>query len=152
MNYKIIVFLVLNFAALGIGGLFMKSGTSSDWYLEMNKAPWTPPGWMFGAAWSTIMICFSFYMAKLYDTHSNKQLIILLYGLQLLLNIGWNPSFFYFQNVLLGLIVITLLTVLVWYFFVRFYPDVKSYSYLLLPYGVWLLIATSLNAYILVKN
>lgn len=63
MIARIALFLVLNFAALGIGGLFSGQGVPSDWYTGLNKAPWTPPGWVFGSAWTIIMICFAIYMA-----------------------------------------------------------------------------------------
>ncbi|MEM6378823.1 MAG: TspO/MBR family protein, partial [Bacteroidota bacterium] len=57
MLARVIIFLILNFVALGIGGFFTGPGTSSEWYNNLNQAPWTPPGWVFGAAWTTIMIC-----------------------------------------------------------------------------------------------
>ena len=56
---------MLNFGALAIGSYFTASGASSDWYQNLNKAPWTPAGWVFGAAWTSIMICYSVYMAYL---------------------------------------------------------------------------------------
>ena len=46
MIIQLIIFLLLNFGALALGGLFTGSGVSSDWYNGLNKAPWTPPGWM----------------------------------------------------------------------------------------------------------
>ena len=46
----LIIFLIINFGALGLGVLLMQNGPETDWYLQLNKAPWTPPGWVFGAA------------------------------------------------------------------------------------------------------
>jgi len=40
----IVLFLILNFGALAIGSYFMNSGPTSNWYLALKKAPWTPPG------------------------------------------------------------------------------------------------------------
>jgi translocator protein len=152
MLYRIIIFLVINFAALGLGGLFTSSGVTSDWYANLSKAPWTPPGWVFGAAWTTIMVCFAFYMAYAWNNISNRNLLIGLFSVQWVLNILWNPVFFKFHAVLLGLIVITSLTILVGYFVFAYWSQMKSKSLLVLPYFLWLLIATSLNAYILFKN
>ena len=45
----LIVFLIINFGALAMGGWLMNNGPQTDWYLALNKAPWTPPGWVFGA-------------------------------------------------------------------------------------------------------
>ena len=91
MVIRIILFLLINFAALGAGSFFTGDGVVSDWYQNLNKAPWTPPGWVFGAAWTTIMICFSLYMAFAWEEVKNKNGLLIAYILQLILNIGWNP-------------------------------------------------------------
>ncbi len=149
---RIILFLILNFSALAIGGLFTGSGVASDWYALLNKAPWTPPGWVFGAAWTLIMICFAVYMAYLFKNSSNRKKVIVLFSIQWVLNVSWNPIFFYFREVLLGMIDISLLTLVVGYLFFRYRKELKFKTLFLAPYLVWLLIATSLNAYILFFN
>ena len=152
MIVRLLVFLFLNFGALAIGGLFTGEGVPSEWYQELAKAPWTPPGWVFGMAWTTIMICYSLYMAYLWPKVRNRNHLVRLYVLQLILNISWNPVFFHFHWIAAGLVVITLLTVLMCYFLRHYYTDLKNKSWLLLPYTVWLFIATSLNTYILIYN
>ena len=152
MLYKILIFLLINFAALGIGGLFTSKGVPSEWYTDLNKAPWTPPGWVFGFAWTTIMICFAFYMAYAWKTVANRNLLIGLFIVQWVLNVLWNPVFFKYNEVLMGLVVISSLTLLVGYFLLGYISELKLKSLLVLPYFIWLLIATSLNAYILLKN
>ncbi|MEO9531192.1 MAG: TspO/MBR family protein [Crocinitomicaceae bacterium] len=147
---RLILFLVVNFAALGIGGFLMGEGPGSDWYQNANQAPWTPPGWVFGAAWFTIMACFSVYMAFLTKNRSKK--IIILYILLTLLNIGWNPLFFHLHLVAFALVIISLLTLLVFYTLIFFRKELKLLSLLIVPYAVWLVIATSLNAYFLFNN
>jgi len=152
MLKRIILFLLLNFAALAIGGLFTGSGVTSDWYTTLNQAPWTPPGWMFGAAWTTIMICFAVYMAYAYDKVEIKRGLIMAYALQWILNVSWNPIFFEFRLVTVGLVTITCLTLLVGYMLIKYRAELKSKSVFILPYVLWLCIATSLNAYILLYN
>lgn len=142
----------MNFAALGIGGFLMGGEVQGDWYRNLNKAPWTPPGWVFGAAWTTIMVCFSFYMASAWQSIDNSKFLIALFVFQWILNVAWNPVFFKFHQVEAGLLLIASLTILVGYFQVGFLGEMKWKSLLVLPYFVWLLIATSLNAYILIKN
>ena len=143
---------MLNFGALAIGGLFTSKGVPSDWYMELNKAPWTPPGWVFGFAWTTIMLCFSVYMAYLWPVVENNKILVGLYALQWILNVAWNPVFFYLHKITAGLVIIALLTMLVAFMLWSFWPYLKVKSVLLLPYLVWLLIATSLNGYIFIKN
>ena len=146
-----ILFLILNFGGLAIGSWLMDNGPLTDWYTNLNKAPWTPPGIVFGIAWTLIMICFSIYLGKLFlDTNSKKMKIIFL--IQFILNVSWNFIFFNQHLVLVGLLTITLLTSLLFIYFFKFSEKVSKYKYLLLPYMIWLCIATSLNLYILVHN
>lgn len=152
MTKRIIIFLALNFTALAIGGLFTGPGVSSVWYQNLNQAPWTPPGWVFGAAWTTIMICFAIYMAFLWNKIANKSTLIILFSTQWVLNVSWNPIFFKFQLVGFGLIIIAALTILVAYFFFGNLKLLKAKSLLIAPYLIWLIIATSLNGYIYLNN
>ena len=152
MTSRILIFLLLNFGALGIGGLFTPSGVASEWYANLNKAPWTPAGWVFGAAWTTIMICFTIFMATLWPKVSDKQSLAILFGIQLVLNIVWNPLFFHFHLMTIALIVIVALTVLVGYFMLHYRPEMGLKSALVAPYFIWLLIATTLNAYAALNN
>lgn len=152
MTIKIIIFLFINFAALGLGSLFTSGAVSGDWYQNLNKAPWTPPGWVFGAAWTSIMICFAIYMAYAWQNVHNKNTLMLLFALQWILNVSWNPLFFKYHQVVTGLIVIVSLTLLVGYLFFAYFHHLKIKSLLLLPYVVWMLIATTLNTYIFFKN
>ncbi len=152
MALKSILFLGINFAALLVGSLFTKDGVSSEWYQSLEKAPWDPPGWMFGVAWTLIMVFFSVYMAKLFQTSKNKKQIILLFIAQWVLNVIWNPIFFYYQSPLLSLIVIIALTLLIGSFICSYLGSTKYYTLLVLPYFLWLIVATSLNNFILYAN
>ena len=149
---RLILFLALNFGALALGGIFAGQGAVSDWYDGLQKAPWTPPGWVFGFAWTTIMICFSIFMSMAWEKINNKKKFVLLFFIQWILNVGWNPSFFYYHNVLFGLIIICSLTLLIAYLMVDYYKKLGSLTFFLLPYLIWLCIATSLNGYILAMN
>lgn len=150
--FRFLLFLGLNFAALGIGGYFTGSGVPSEWYQSLAKAPWTPPGWVFGAAWTTIMIAFSVYMAWLMGRSPEVRVLWLFYGFQWILNVTWNPTFFYFHATSLALVLIFSLTcLLIWGFF-RWWPHMGFRSLTLAPYIIWLLIATSLNAYVVWNN
>ena len=146
-----IVFLIINFGALGIGSWLMNNGPQTEWYTTLNQAPWTPPGWVFGAAWTTIMLCFSIYMAFMYiKLQTNK--FALLFLIQFLLNVSWNYIFFNQHIIALGLVSIISLTVIIGIFMFKFKDDLKFKTLLILPYFIWLCIATSLNAYILLNN
>lgn len=146
-----ILFLVINFGGLAIGSWLMDNGPMSDWYVDLNQAPWTPPGWVFGVAWTTIMICFSIYLGKIFiQDYTTKKLFIFI--IQFILNVSWNFIFFNQHLVTLALITIVLLTSLLFIYFFKLSNKVGNYKYLLLPYTIWLCIATSLNLYVLIHN
>lgn len=146
-----IVFLIINFGALAIGSWLMNDGPKTEWYQNLNQAPWTPLGWVFGVAWITIMLCFSIYMTFLYNILPNTKLKVLFF-IQFVLNVIWNYIFFNQHLILLGLICIILLTTVVGKFLFDYKNELKTKSFLILPYFIWLCIATSLNAYILIYN
>jgi len=147
----LLIFLILNFGALGIGSLFMADGPKGDWYLQLQKAPWTPDGWVFGAAWTSIMICFSVYMTYLYLERFTKKVQVL-FLIQFILNISWNFLFFNQKLIDIALVNIVLLTFIVAVFLFTYIKDLKGKSLLILPYLIWLCIATSLNLYISIYN
>lgn len=152
MVIRLLIFLLIQFGALAIGGLFTKEGVTSDWYESLQKAPWTPPGWFFGFAWTCIMICFSILLALLWPHIKNKQEAIVIIGLQWVLNILWNPTFFYFHHVLVGVVILVLLIGVLRWFYKQYGGLVGGKIWLLAPYVLWLFVATSLNVYILVMN
>lgn len=145
----LILFLIINFGSLALGIILMNNGPQTDWYVQLNKAPWTPPGWVFGAMWSFIMLLFSFYLADIFSKETTKKVKIV-FTLQVILNISWNYLFFNQHLVLLGFINLLLLDVALCYFF--FSINKNNIRYLLAPYLIWLGIATSLNLYILIHN
>ena len=150
--YLILLFLIINFGGLAIGSWLMGDEVTGQWYTSLNKAPWTPPGWVFGTAWTTIMICFSIYLGYLFQIRKSK-FLILIYCLALVLNVSWNCVFFNQHMVMVGFINIIALALVIIYFFISFGDDnLSKLKYLLLPYIIWLCIATSLNGYIVFNN
>ena len=147
-----LIFLFLNFLALGIGGLFTGEGVPSEWYTNLSKAPWTPPGWVFGAAWTTIMILFAVFMSQGWNILEQKSFFIIVYAVQWVLNILWNPLFFHFHLTGIALIEISLLLLCVLYIARVYWPELRWRVLLLSPYIIWLCIATSLNAYAYINN
>ncbi len=152
MLSRLLIFIAINFLGLYLGSIFTTGGVNSEWYQTLNKAPWTPPGWVFGAAWTTIMICLAFYMAYAWKLVADRNMLIILFVIQWILNVSWNPIFFQFQYTYSALLIIGILTLVVAYLFFGYFRELKSKTLLVLPYLLWLIIATSLNAYVCVKN
>lgn len=148
---RLALFLIINFSALGIGMVLMNNGPNTSWYLALEKAPWTPPGWVFGFAWTTIMICFSIYMTKLTEV-KNVKVALLLFTIQFILNTSWNYVFFNQHMIVLGMVNLILLTVLITFQTFNYKSELKNYTLFILPYLLWLIVACSLNGYIMYNN
>lgn len=150
--YLFLLFLFINFGALALGSWFMGYQVTGEWYSNLNKAPWTPPGWVFGAAWTLIMLCFSIYLSYLFSIRNSK-FVMFVYAIAVVLNVSWNYLFFNQHLTNLALVNIILLTLVIIYFFITFGDDkLHRLKYLLVPYIIWLCIATSLNAYVVLNN
>lgn len=150
--YLLILFLVINFGGLALGNWFMGEGATSEWYTNLNKAPWTPAGWVFGVSWTLIMICFSIYLSYLFSIRYSA-VVTAVFIFAFLLNASWNYVFFSAHLVTLALAILILLTLTIFYLYITFRDDkLNKMKYLLLPYLVWLSIATSLNAYVVINN
>lgn len=147
----ILLFLLLNFGALALGSFLMNNGPQTNWYLSLNRAPWSPPGWFFGVAWTFIMITFSIYLAYLLALKPGITFWIL-FLIQFILNIAWNYIFFNQQAIGIGLLEIIVLTIVVGYYLFCFGNGLRNKSWFIVPYFVWLLVAVSLHGYIYIKN
>ena len=146
-----ILFIIINFSALVIGTWLMNDGPQSEWYINLNQAPWSPPGWVFGIAWSSIMLLFSAFMTYLVQVDRSKKVLIL-FSVQFVLNVFWNYLFFNQHLIILGLLNILFLTFLMFYFLVTYKHKLKKKRFFVLPYCIWLIVATSLNLYIALYN
>lgn len=152
--WRLVLFLVINFGALGIGSMLMGNISNNEWYTNAEKAPWTPPGWVFGAAWFSIMLALSIFMYIASNKYTFEELkpFYWIFALQFVLNVMWNPVFFRWHMMWPGLFIIVALTITVGYMLWWGRAYIGAAAWLIAPYFIWLLIATSLNAYIAVKN
>lgn len=127
-------------------------GLNSDWYAQQAKAPWMPPAWFFGVAWTTIMVAFAVYMAKLSVIQRLNRFNWLLYVSILLLCVVWNAVFFAWRWMMLGALILVMLCLSVVLAVVYNNNVMRIWGLLLLPFILWTAIATSLNIYSVIYN
>ncbi len=149
---RLVFFFLLNFGALALGSYLMGEGPTGNWYTNLNKAPWTPPGWVFGASWTLIRVCLSIFMNKAVQIDSLRTSILWIYAVQLVLNILWNPLFFNLHWTGFALIEIITLVFVIGFMALKAKPYLPQLTWLLAPYVVWLCIAITLNADALQNN
>lgn len=144
---------IVNFLSLAIGAWLMDNGPNTDWYLSLAKAPWTPPGWFFGVVWTTIMLAFALYMAKLVARKAwLSPMVFGAYVLILLLCILWNYVYFDQHQMRLGAVILVALTAVLIVLMRWHYQCLGRWSWLLVPFIAWCTVATSLNIYTVVMN
>lgn len=150
-----LVFGALNFTGLAIGGWATGPGVVSDWYVGLAKAPWTPPGWVFGVAWTTVMLAFTWFMTAVWGRLAKgeeRPRWTRLFVVAWLLNVGWNPLFFVGQQAAWALVEILALYAVIAFMARSAWSGLRTARWGIVPYLVWLTVAVSLNAYVVVNN
>lgn len=139
--------LILCFLAFGFGGLF----PPGDWYQNLNQAPWTPPNIAFPIVWFFLYGCIAVAGWQIFS-HTSR-LAKWLWGIQLGVNALWSWLFFGLKLPVAGLIDIVVLSGLVAFLIhVCRHQRLHLSVYLLMPYIIWLLLATSLNIFVVIYN
>lgn len=128
--------------------------SQTNWYKNLKKSNLTPPDIVFGIVWPILytLIAISFVVFIRTSTPIRKNPAIIVFLIQLVLNLSWSPVFFKRQNIKLSLVIIVLTLIFTLINIWLFYKINPISAYLLIPYAVWLMFATYLNAYIYVKN
>jgi benzodiazapine receptor len=148
-----VIFILLCFIVEIVGSFWTKE-TVSTWYPTLAKPSWTPPDWIFGPVWSClyIMIAVAGWLIYRAEYSHKRTIALMLYGGQLALNFIWSFLFFSLRSPTLGLIDIVLLCLLISLTIIKAWPVRPLAGLLLIPYLVWVMYATSLNAGIWLLN
>lgn len=132
---------------------------SNGWYATADKAPWTPPGWMFGSVWAVLYAGMAVAAWLVWRQRSlPRRDALTAYGVLLVLNLAWPLTFFGMYPMLgtaalwLGLLVIGAHAVTATVTVLRFGPISTPAGLLMLPYVSWLVFSASLNVYAAVNN
>jgi tryptophan-rich sensory protein len=139
----------------GIFGSLFTFEAVPDWYITLEKPFFAPPNWIFGPVWIILyfLMGVSFYIVWKDELKSKTRYVFfVVFGIQLILNALWSLLFFGLKSPLLGLIDILILDVML--VVTIFYAKrVSKYAaMLLIPYMVWIIIASVLNYAIMVLN
>jgi tryptophan-rich sensory protein len=154
MNWwKLIASIFLCQMAGAIGSLATFQNIAG-WYLALNKPFFTPPNWAFGPVWLTLYLLMGIAFFMVWNKGLNKKTrpALQIFGIQLALNTLWSIVFFGFQSIFAGLVVIVLLWLAILWTMARFWKISRPAGWLLVPYIVWVTIATALNAAVWLLN
>jgi translocator protein len=125
------------------------------WYASLVKPSFSPPSWLFGPVWTGLYFLMGvalFLVWRLGIARGGVRTAIILFAVQLALNVLWSFVFFGRQSPLGGLVVIVALWVAIVATIASFWRLSTAAAILLVPYLLWVSFAAVLNAAILRLN
>ncbi|KAF5089342.1 TspO/MBR family protein [Methanobacterium aggregans] len=125
------------------------------WYAALAKPLWAPPNWVFGPVWTTLYILMGialFLVLRKGWQRQDVKFAVLIFAVQLILNVLWSVVFFSFHSLLGGFAVIMALWLAIFANLIAFYVISKPAGLVLVPYIVWVSIASYLNYTVYLLN
>lgn len=150
----LIALLLLCFFTAWVGAQVSPGIASSDWYEELNKPEWNPPGWLFGPVWTILYTAMAVAAWRIWLKvgFTDGKLELGFFFIQLFLNGLWSQLFFGMQNPGLAFAEINLLLAAIIYTTILFFRVDKIAGWLMVPYILWVAFATVLNGSIWMIN
>lgn len=155
IKYFLISFFSIVITAL-LGSLFTARNMAS-WYDTLILPSLVPPSFVFPIAWNILFVLMivSFYLILKEDSRrliSLRKEIIVLFSLQLVLNVLWVVLFFEFNWLLISLLEIFILEISIIYLIIKTSKLNRTAAYLLIPYVLWIAFASILNLLVFLIN
>lgn len=151
---KLAVSWIIVFVAAAIGSVSTSSQITT-WYTTLAKPAWTPPNWIFGPVWTTLYILMGIALFLVWRQGLDRrdvQFAILIFAVQLILNTLWSVVFFGMQSIFGGFIIILILWIAILANIIAFYMISKPAGLILIPYIIWVSIASYLNYSVYLLN
>lgn len=135
----------LSYLTAGIGGGLTELG---PWYFSLQHPEWKPPDPYFGVIWTTIFtlcaISGGLAWRSAYRPNDKKR-IILLFAANAFLNILWSAIYFKLKRPDLAVFEVVFLWLSILFLVLGLWRISKKAALLLIPYWVWVSVATVLN-------
>ena len=134
---------------LGAGGLGAIATTPEidGWYKTVTKPSWNPPDYVFGPVWSTLFFMMGIAAWLVWEQvgFRGAKLPLGLFGVQLVLNVGWSWIFFAFHQPSWAFVEIVILWLAILATTVEFFRRSGVAGSLMVPYLAWVSFASMLN-------
>jgi translocator protein len=141
----LLIAFVLSYATAGIGAALTELGS---WYGALRHPSWKPPDAAFGLIWSTIftLCAISAWLAwRAATSPALRRRVLLLFGVNALLNIFWSALYFKLQRPDWALIEVVFLWLSIVVLIAGLWRLSRWASLLLVTYWLWVSIAAVLN-------
>jgi tryptophan-rich sensory protein len=133
-----------------VGGLLTAPAIRSGWYDTLAKPVFNPPAWVFGSVWTVLFLLMAVSVWLVWQQAGDKPvgIPIILFTLQLVLNVTWSGLFFGLRSPGLALMEIIVLWTLILVVTTLFYRIHLISGILMVPYLAWVSFAVVLNGFI----
>lgn len=132
-----------------IAGLLASIGSleAGEFYSVLDRPAWTPPPWLFGPVWSALyaLMAFAAWLVWRERGRAGVNTALVLFGIQLVLNVAWSWLFFVGQMGALAFAEIVILWLAIAATIVAFWRQRPLAGGLLLPYLAWVTLAGALS-------
>lgn len=138
----------------GAGFLSSLAGGEATIYQQLVQPSWAPPPWLFAPAWIslyTLMGTATYLVWRRCRGEARRDAMIV-FAIQLALNVAWTPVFFGLQRFGLAVILISFVLAAITAMIVVYYRRVRVAGLMLIPLWLWVAFATALNASIWALN
>ncbi|KAG5874879.1 hypothetical protein JTB14_022952 [Gonioctena quinquepunctata] len=133
----------------GVGGGFITRPQIKTWYESLKRPSWRPPNWAFGPVWTSLYCGMGYASYMVYRDGGGfdgpARLPLAVYGVNLVANWAWTPIFFGTKNIKLALYEMQIINVTAVGMAYLFYQVNPHAGLLIVPYCLWLSVATALN-------
>ncbi len=136
-----------------VGLSMVITGDVSPIYQMISKPSFSPPGYVFGIVWTILygMMAYASFLILESDDPA-KQKALVLYYVQLIINVMWSFIFFNMQAYFLGAVWIVVLLGFAILTAIEFYQIDNLAGLLFIPYILWLVFALILATSIFLMN
>jgi translocator protein len=150
---KLVISIGLPLAIGAFAGMYT-SAAVPEWYANLNKPSFNPPGWVFGPVWTALYILMgiSLFLVWKEAPGQARNLAMGVFFFQLALNFAWSFIFFYSKMIGPALIEIIVLWISIVIMMVLFYKIRPLAAWINIPYLLWVSFASVLNASYFVLN
>lgn len=139
----LVIILLVTLGGGALVGLLTRDSMSV--YSQIVTPSFAPPGWLFPVAWSLLYAAMSVSLWLMLRTDEPTRGILVLYALQLAVNLVWPFIFFTMQAFGLAFWWLILLLALVILLMIRAFQVTPAAGWLLVPYAAWCTFAAVLN-------
>lgn len=137
--------LLISFAAAAVGAV--ASVNAGDFYQQLARPDWAPPGWLFSPVWTTLYVLMGVAAWLVWRAHGfgAARAALVLFMIQLAVNALWSWLFFVWRQGALAFVEALLLWALIACTVVAFWRLHRLAAGLLLPYLAWVGFACALT-------